>query len=91
MYPEFAAVADEEGFFLVAAAMRSIAVAEEQHAKVYRGLISNIEAGTVFEKSEEVTWYCAKCGFVHKGTRAPKKCPACAHPQAYFEILADNI
>lgn len=91
MYPEFAAVADEEGFPLVAAAMRSIAVAEQQHARVYRGLIANIEAGTVFEKSEEVTWYCAKCGFTHTGTRAPKKCPACAHPQAYFELLAENV
>lgn len=91
MYPEFATRADEEGLPLVAAAMRSIAVAERQHAKVYRSLIANIEAGTVFEKSEEVTWYCAKCGFVHKGATAPKKCPACAHPQAYFELLAENI
>jgi len=91
MYPDFAAVADEEGFPLVAVAMRSIAVAEQQHAKVYRGLIANIEAGRVFEKNEEVIWYCAKCGFVHKGAKAPKKCPACAHPQAYFELLAENI
>jgi len=91
MYPEFAAIAEEEGFPLVAAAMRSIAVAEKEHARVYRGLIANIKAGAVFEKDVEVTWYCAKCGFVHKGMKAPKKCPACAHPQAYFEILADNI
>ncbi len=91
MYPEFAAIADEEGFPLVAAVMRSIAVAEKQHASVYRSLIANIEAGVVFEKSEEVSWYCSKCGFTHNGTKAPKKCPACAHPQAYFELLAENI
>lgn len=91
MYPEFADVAEEEGFPLVAAAMRSIAVAEKQHATVYRALIANIEADTVFSKDEEVTWYCAKCGFTHKGTKAPKKCPACAHSQAYFELLAENL
>ena len=91
MYPEFAAIAEEEGFPIVAAAMRSIAVAEKQHASVYRKLIANVEAGVVFEKSEEVTWYCSKCGFTHKGTKAPKKCPACAHSQAYFELLAENV
>jgi rubrerythrin len=91
MYPEFAVIAEEEGFPIVAAAMRSIAVAEKQHARVYRKLIENIKAGSVFEKSEEVTWYCAKCGFTHKGAKAPKKCPACAHPQAYFEMLAENV
>lgn len=91
MYPEFAATAEEEGFPVVAAVMRSIGVAEKQHASVYRALIANIEADTVFEKSEEVTWYCLKCGFTHKGTRAPKKCPACAHSQAYFEMLVENV
>jgi rubrerythrin len=91
MYPEFAAIAEEEGFPIVAAVMRSIAVAEQQHANTYRVLIANIEADAVFEKSAEVTWYCLKCGFTHKGQRAPKKCPACAHSQAYFEVLAANI
>ncbi len=91
MYPEFASIAEEEGFPIVAAVMRSIAVAEKQHAAVYRALIANLEADSVFEKSEEVTWYCLKCGFTHKGTKAPKKCPACAHSQAYFEMLAENV
>jgi len=91
MYPEFAAIAAEEGFPVVAAVMRSIAVAEEQHANMYRTLIANIEEDAVFEKSEDVTWYCLKCGFTHKGKKAPKKCPACAHPQAYFEVLAENL
>lgn len=91
MYPEFASIAEEEGFPIVAAAMRSIAIAEQQHAHVYRALIANIETDTVFAKDQEVTWYCSKCGFVHKGTKAPKKCPACAHSQAYFELLAENV
>lgn len=91
MYPEFAAIAEEEGFAVVAAAMRSIAVAEKQHARVYRTLIANIEAGVVFARDEDVTWYCSKCGFTHRATTAPKKCPACAHSQAYFELLAENI
>ncbi len=90
MYPGFADMADEEGFPLIAAAMRSIAVAEKQHARTYRALIANIEAESVFEKSAEVTWYCAKCGFTHRGAKAPKKCPACNHSQAYFELLAEN-
>ena len=91
MYPAFANTADEEGFPVVAAVMRSIAVAEQQHAHVYRTLIANIEANSVFAKDTEVTWYCSKCGFTHQGTKAAKKCPACAHSQAYFELLAENI
>ena len=91
MYPEFASIAEEEGFPVVAAAMRSIAVAEQQHANVYRNLIANIETDTVFTKDTEVTWYCSKCGFTHQGTKAPTKCPACAHSQAYFELLAENL
>jgi rubrerythrin len=90
MYPEFADIAEKEGFALVAATMRSIAVAEKQHATVYRALIENIESDSVFEKKDEVSWYCSKCGFTHKGAKAPKKCPACSHPQAYFEVLAEN-
>ncbi|MEN8199493.1 MAG: rubrerythrin [Thermodesulfobacteriota bacterium] len=90
MYPAFADTADEEGFPLVAAAMRSIAVAERQHARTYRALIANIEGDRVFGRDEEVSWYCAKCGFTHRGAVAPKKCPACNHSQAYFELLAEN-
>jgi rubrerythrin len=90
MYPGFADIAEEEGFPLIAVAMRSIAVAEQQHGKTYRALIANIVVENVFEKGEEVTWYCAKCGFTHRGARAPKKCPACNHSQAYFELLAEN-
>ncbi len=91
MYPEFAQTAEDEGFAVVATTMRAIAVAEKQHAATYRALIANIGAETVFKKDEDVTWYCRKCGFVHKGSNAPKKCPACSHSQGYFEVLAENF
>jgi rubrerythrin len=90
MYPEFAKTAKEEGFPVIAVLFTSIAKAEKQHAKQYRDFIENLKAGTVFKKDDSVVWYCRKCGFIHEGTEAPKKCPACAHPQAYFELLAEN-
>lgn len=90
MYPDFADIAEAEGFAVIAATMRSIAVAEKQHAATYRALLGNIESEKVFVKDEEVSWYCAKCGFTHKGSKAPKKCPACNHSQSYFEVLAEN-
>ena len=90
MYPEFAKIADEEGFSEVAAVMRAIAVAEKQHEKRYLALAKNIEEGKVFKKDEPVVWRCKNCGYIHVGTEAPEKCPACAHPKAYFELLAEN-
>jgi rubrerythrin len=90
MYPEFAQVAEEEGFSAIAATFRAIAKAEEQHAKQYRNFIRNLKDGKVFRRDEKVVWYCIKCGFFHEGVEAPKKCPACAHPQSYFELLAEN-
>ena len=90
MYPEFADIADEEGFAVIAVTMRAIAVAEKQHAATYRAIIANLEANKMFEKDDEVNWYCLKCGFTHKGSKAPKKCPACSHSKAYFELLPEN-
>lgn len=90
MYPEFAKVAEEEGFPQIAAIFRSIAVAEKHHEARYRGLLENIKRETVFKKPAAVKWRCRNCGFIYEGSEAPKKCPACAHPQAYFELLADN-
>ena len=90
MYPEFAKIAEEEGFSEVAAVMRAIAVAEKQHEKRYLALAKNIEEGKVFKKDEPVVWRCKNCGYIHVGTEAPEKCPACAHPKAYFELLAEN-
>ena len=90
MYPEFAKIAEEEGFAVIAATFRAIAKAEEQHAKQYRRLIDNLKEGKVFTRDSAVVWYCTKCGFFHEGTEAPKKCPACSHPQGYFELLDEN-
>ncbi len=90
MYPGFAEIAREEGFNEIAAVFTAIAVAEKQHEKRYLGLLKNVEAGTVFKKSEKVVWRCRNCGYIYEGEEAPKSCPACAHPQAYFELLAEN-
>ena len=90
MYPGFANVAREEGFEEIADLFERIAVAEKQHEKRYLGLLANIEAGTVFKKGKPVVWRCRNCGYLHEGTEAPESCPACEHPQAYFELLGEN-
>jgi len=90
MYPGFAQIARDEGFNNVAAIFEAIAVAEKQHGKRYAGLLANVEAGTVFKKDTAVVWRCRNCGYLHEGKEAPGACPACAHPQAYFELLAEN-
>ena len=90
MYPEFAGIAEEEGFPAIAATFRAIAVAEKQHEKRYLGLARNIETDQVFRKPEPVVWRCRNCGYLHEGTEAPGSCPACIHPQAHFEVLAEN-
>ncbi len=90
MYPGFAKVAREEGFDAIAAIFEAIAVAEKQHEKRYNDLAANIEAGSVFKKAEKTVWRCRNCGYLHEGTEAPGMCPACAHPQAHFELLGEN-
>jgi len=90
LYPEFARIASEEGFKQVAAAFKTIAKVEQMHETRYLKLLKNIEEGQVFEKEESTEWYCRKCGYVHDGTKAPKNCPACQHPQAYFEEKSEN-
>lgn len=90
MYPGFAKVAEEEGFNEVAAVFRAISVAEKQHEKRYLDLAANIEAGKVFEREAPEVWRCRNCGYLHEGTSAPNLCPACAHPQAHFELLGEN-
>ncbi len=90
MYPDFARVADEEGFAEIAAVFRNIAVAEKQHEKRYNDLAANIAAGRVFKRDKPIRWRCLNCGYVHEGNEAPQQCPACAHPQAYFELLGEN-
>ena len=90
MYPSFAATAREEGFEAIADVFEGIAVAEKQHEKRYLDLADNIKNGKVFKKDEPVVWRCINCGYIHEGTQAPDMCPACAHPQAHFEVLAEN-
>ena len=90
MYPSFAKVARDEGFEEIAKLFEAIAIAERQHERRYLGLLANIEAGKVFKKDKPVVWRCLNCGYVHEGTEAPELCPACAHPQAHFELLAEN-
>ncbi|HPA44768.1 MAG TPA: rubrerythrin family protein [bacterium] len=90
MYPEFAKVAEEEGFPQIAAIFKAIAIAEKQHEKRYLELAANIENGRVFKRPQVVVWRCRNCGYLHEGLESPKVCPACAHPQAHFELLGEN-
>ena len=90
LYPQFAQTAREEGFEQVAAVFEHVAVAEKQHEKRYRDLLKNLNEGKVFKKDGVVIWRCMNCGYIHEAQEAPKACPACAHPQAYFEVLAEN-
>jgi rubrerythrin len=90
MYPSFANTARQEGFPAIAAVMESIAVAEKYHENRYRKLAANIENGKVFKKDTQVTWRCRNCGYTHAGNQAPEMCPACAHPQAHYEVMAEE-
>lgn len=90
LYPEFAQIAEEEGFKEVAVAFKMIAKVEKAHEARYRKLHDNLEKGIVFERDGIVVWKCRNCGFLHEGKKALKNCPACQHPQAYFEIETIN-
>ncbi len=91
MYPEFARIAREEGFNEIACVMEAIAVAEKYHEERYNALAKNIEQGKVFKKDAPVKWRCRNCGYVHEGNEPPEKCPACAHPKAYFETMVETF
>lgn len=90
LYPHFAQVAKEEGFNDIAAVFQLIAQVEVEHEKRYRKLLENLESETVFKREENKRWKCRKCGYVFEGKEAPKKCPACLHEQAYFELKETN-
>jgi len=90
MYPDFANIADEEGYSKVATRMRAIAQAELHHEERYQKLLGELEAGTVFEKSEEKVWICRECGYMHTGPKAPELCPSCDHPQAYYQLQCET-
>ncbi len=90
LYPSFAKIAREEGFERAADTWDAISVSERQHEKRYLELAANILADRVFKRDEEKIWRCLNCGYVHTGTEAPDKCPACVRPKAFFELLAEN-
>ena len=89
-YPHFADVAEQEGFYEIAAMYRNISVAEKGHEERYRAFVNNIETASVFAKEGEVVWQCRNCGYITIGMEAPEVCPACLHPQAYFEVKKEN-
>jgi len=90
LYPGFARVARDEGFEAVAMVFDAVSIAEKQHEKRYVELAGNIKADKVFKREAPVVWRCRNCGYLHEGTQAPEMCPACAHPQAHFELLGEN-
>ena len=90
MYEGFAKTAEEEGFTELAAKFRLVAAIEKHHEERYRALLKNVETAAVFAKSEVKVWECRNCGHLVVGVKAPKMCPTCAHPQAYFEVHAEN-
>jgi len=90
MYPEFADVAEKEGYPEIAERLRAIARAEEHHEERYKKLLEEVEAGTVFKKEEEVEWVCRECGYVHKGTEPPEKCPSCDHDRGYYQVKCEE-
>ena len=90
LYPEFARVADEEGYKEVAVAFKMITKVEKAHEERYRTLYDYLESGKVFKRGDKVIWKCRNCGYLHEGASAPQTCPACLHPQSYFEIKESN-
>ena len=89
LYPDFAEVAEKEGFKEVAESFREIAEVEEEHEKRYRKLLDNVKNGRVFQRDKKVKWHCRNCGYIHEGTGAPEICPACKHAQAYYELWCE--
>ncbi|MEI7526599.1 MAG: rubrerythrin family protein [Mariniphaga sp.] len=90
LYPEFSKIATDEGYHEVAAAFKLISRVEKAHEERYNTLFSNLENGKVFERDGKVVWKCRNCGYLHEGTKPPLNCPACLHPQSYFEIKESN-
>ena len=90
LYPHFAEVAKQEGFSEVALAFRTIALVEKHHEVRYRKLQKQVEDGTVFKKEKVVRWKCRNCGYIHEGKTPPAKCPACEHPESYFEVVEET-
>jgi rubrerythrin len=90
IYTDFCKIAREEGFPQIATSFEQIAKVEKFHESRYRKLINNLAKGEVFKRKTPVKWHCTNCGYIYEGTEAPKQCPACNHPQAFYELLAEN-
>lgn len=90
MYPEFADVAEQEGFAHIAKRLRAIALAEKHHEERYTKLLKEVEAGTVFKKDKEVWWFCRECGYIYFGTEPPRECPSCNHSQSFFQVKCEE-
>ncbi len=90
MYPEFADVAEQEGFPEIARRLRAIAVAEKHHEERYKKLLKEVENNSVFKKEQKVYWVCRKCGYVHEGPVPPEECPSCGHPKSYFQVKCEE-
>lgn len=90
LYPNFAELAEKEGFPEVAGSFKEIGEVEEYHERRYRKLLDNVNKGRVFKRDKPVKWKCRNCGYVHEGPEAPKVCPACQHPQSYYELWVEN-
>ncbi len=90
MYPDFAKIAEEEGFPEIAKRLRAISKAEEHHEERYRKLLAQVEGGTVFKKDKKVVWVCRKCGYVHEGETPPEECPSCSHKSNYFQLKCEE-
>ena len=90
LYPEFARIAEEEGFNEIATTFKLVATVEQRHEERYRKLLQNVKNDEVFARSDKMVWACRNCGYIYYGTKAPINCPCCHHPQAYFELQVDN-
>jgi rubrerythrin len=90
LYPEFAKVAEEEGFPDIAKRIRAIAIAETHHEERFTKLLKEVESGTVFKKKEPVWWFCRKCGYMHYGIEPPEKCPSCDHERSYYQVKCEQ-
>lgn len=90
MYPEFAKIAQKEGFIKIAKRLKSIAQAEKHHEERYKKLLQQIENKSVFKKEKQIWWVCRECGYIHYGQQAPKQCPSCDHPQAFYQVQCEN-
>ncbi len=91
MYPDFAEIAEKEGFLDIAKRLRAIAIAEKHHEERYSKLLKELEFNSIFKKEKKVYWVCRKCGYIHEGEEPPEECPSCSHPKNYFEVKCEEF